>query len=124
MHGVGEVGVVVGHTPSIDTTAIAGLPNDARCVNGRTSLSLDQTEHVPRRIANRERAPVAFHLHLQAGPGGRGERTFAGERLAVGESRDYELPLAGDAAAGGDLWVGVTFTDGERGHYNRTFPLP
>jgi len=88
------------------------------------SLADVRAERATVRIANRESAPVSFHLHLQAGPEARGERTFTDERLAAGESRSYELPFAGEPRSGGDLWVGVTFTDGDRGYFNRTFPLP
>ncbi len=76
------------------------------------------------RISNREAVPVRFHLYLQAGPDDRGERTYTAEILAAGEGRLYELPFARPAGGGGDLWVGVTFLDGERGYFNRTFSLP
>ena len=82
------------------------------------------------RITNDGTVPITFHLYLQATPDGRGERTVTDERLGGGESREYVLPLnplprSASAAGteGGSLWVGVTFTDGERGYCNRTFGL-
>ena len=81
------------------------------------------------RITNREARPLSYHLYLQATPDGRGERTITGEQLAAGESREYVLPLSDLSSAvrassqGGSLWVGVTFTDSERGYCNRTFRL-
>ena len=90
-------------------------------------IDRDGIREVRVRLTNRESSPVRFHLYLQASPTGWGERTVPEERLGVGESREYRLPLVaptGRVPRASSLWVGLTFLNGDRGYCNRTLAIP